>query len=87
MRLLLVVLCLALGGCVGDQVMNYGAPAPVAPARPYVVADPVPVVPVSPGVLPAIRPYNPPGLAPIPDVPQPTLPGVLPPLRPVYLQQ
>lgn len=86
MRALAILLCVALGGCVGDQAMNYGAPAPVRPVvQPVQPIAPI-AQPVTPGVLPAIRPYNPPGLAPIPVVPQPTMPGVLPPLRPVYPQ-
>jgi hypothetical protein len=78
MRKVVLVLCLMLGGCVGDQAMNYGTPVP----------QPVAVAPVAapPPVLAPIRPYQPAGLAPIPDVPRQAMPGVLPPLRPVYPQ-
>jgi hypothetical protein len=68
----LACVCVALTGCVGDQAMNYGTPAPVAMAP-------------APAVLPPIRPYNPPGLAVYDETPMVTNPGVLPPLRPVYL--
>lgn len=84
MRYWAAVLALMLAGCVGDEMAGYGTPAPV---RPVAVAEPVlePEM-VAPPVLAPIRPYQPPALAPIPDVPQQTLPGVLPPIRPVTLQ-
>ena len=66
----------ALAGCVGDQAMNYGTPAPVA--RPSAAAAPQ----TAPGVLPPLKPYQPPGLVAIPENPMATLPGVLPPIRP-----
>lgn len=83
MRYLVLVMALALGGCMADEMAGYGAPPRVAPVAPVVVAEPVPV---APPVLAPLRPYQPPALAPIPEVPRQTLPGVLPPIRPVTLQ-
>lgn len=84
MRYMVLVMALALGGCMADEMAGYGTPAPV---RPVAVAEPVIVAePIAPPVLAPLQPYQPRGLAPIPDVPLETLPGVLPPLRPVSLQ-
>ena len=83
MRYLVLVMALALGGCMADEMAGYGAPPRVAPVAPVAVADPELLAPT---VLAPLRPYQPPALAPIPNVPMQTLPGVLPPIRPVTLQ-
>ena len=85
MNKVVIVLCLFLGGCEGDQAMNYGTPVPVAAApRPMLVA-PTPQVTTS--ILNAPDQNGRMGSYYVTQTPYSTTvtPTVLQPIRPVTL--